>query len=273
MSAHILVVEDDTKTRMTLAYRLEYAGYQVTQVADGRSALAMLEEDTFDVVLTDILLGDIDGVEVLHTARLQAYRPAVILLTGHGSLDTSIAAVREGAYDYLLKPCAPDHLLTTIEGALKQYRAEQQMREAASNLLGALKGSGSTMPDTPPGNLPAAVLAEPHAPAASEQSSTPIRIGALTLGSTRHEVSFDDQLVHVTPMEYALLYYLAQHAGQICRCYHIVQYTHGIETNDSDAQSLLRSHIRNLRKKIDPAYLVNDRGMGYMLIDPATTGG
>jgi DNA-binding response OmpR family regulator len=267
MHNRILVVEDDHKTLITLAYRLEYAGYHVTQAPDGQTALDLLEQEAFAIVLTDILLGDIDGIEILHTAKLQSYRPVVILLTGHGSLDTSIAAVREGAYDYLLKPCPPEQLLASVEGAIKRYSSETQVRQAANNLLGALSGLTPETPHAP--------VAEDRNTATAPTSNLPetahdqeVRIGELCIGSTRHEVTFQQRSLKVTPMEYALLQYLSERPGQVCRCNDIVRHTHGLETNESDAQNLLRSHIRNLRRKLDPDYLVNVRGTGYMLVDP-----
>lgn len=256
MSAHILVVEDDAVTRQRLVYRLEYAGYRVTQAADGRAALDLLETKVFDVVVTDIVLGTVDGIEVLHAARRMYYRPAVILLTGYGSLSTCIDALRLGAYDYLLKPCSPSALLQSIKGAIDRHNAEYQLQEAIRILA------------SPNGPLPEKGRGGKEQGEQAKMPSFPINVGELTIGPTRHHVFFRGKHVRLTPIEYVLLLYLAERAGKVCQCSDIVEYTHGMKTDDADAQSLLRTHLHNIRKKIDPSYFVNDRGCGYMLVVP-----
>lgn len=261
MKAHILVVEDDLKARTKLAYRLEFEGYRVTQSSNGESAIELMHNETFDVILTDIVMGQINGIDVLQVARRMAYRPAVILLTGHGSLETCIEALRTGAYDYLLKPCSPEALLACVEGAVQRHTAEHHLQKAALILSGPAQKNDILQPEMPPRtrhDLASSGGLTPH----------PMQIGKLTIGNTRHEVWLDRNPVRLTPIEYAMLHYLAQRAGQVCRYSDIVRYTHGMETNDADAQTLLRTHLRNLRKKLLPSYFVNDRGRGYMLVDP-----
>jgi DNA-binding response OmpR family regulator len=256
--------------RRALAIWLERAGYRITQAPDGETAIELLETDTFDVVLTDIVMGDVDGIEVLYTARIQPYRPEVILLTGHGSLETSLLAFRQGAYDYLLKPFDEDELLDSVVGALQRRESEQQLMQATAHLFPSIfrkVPNRGNMPLLPPKvnatGLHATTRTPPMVPA-----DEPLTIGELMLGSTRHEVTFQGKRVRLTPIEFALLHYLAQHCGEVCPCPELVRYTHGLQTADSDAQALLRPHIYNLRKKLDPAYLVTDRGVGYALINP-----
>lgn len=266
MSIHILLVEDDYNTRIMLACRLQYAGYRVTQASDGETAIDLLEKEIFDIVLTDIILGDIDGIEVLQTARQQDYRPEVILLTGHGSLDTSVAALRSGAYDYLLKPCDAEKLLLSVEGAVKRHLSEQRIREAAVTMIHAL--------DSQDEQQYASKLLQSYQVTKSisrTRDNTIYTIGELLIGQSRHEVFFAGEQVMLTPIEYELLSYLAERRGDFCSFSEIIRHTHGLETPDSEAQAMLRSHIRNLRRKIPSTYLVNDRGVGYKLIDPDET--
>jgi DNA-binding NtrC family response regulator len=128
---HILLVEDDDTARRSIASVLERAGYIVDAVPDGEQAVALLNSSAsgpaFDVVLTDLLLGTLDGVAVLKAARAMPNPPEVILLTGYGTLQTAIEALRAGAFDYLLKPCRLDDLLRCIKGAAERRaaRAEQ----------------------------------------------------------------------------------------------------------------------------------------------------
>ena len=102
MRQSILLVADDAKARMLLTDILTHTGYEVIAVPDGETAIALLQQDKFAVVLTDIRMRAVDGIQVLATAKAQGRPPAVILLTGYGSLETSIAALRSGADDYLL---------------------------------------------------------------------------------------------------------------------------------------------------------------------------
>lgn len=260
MKAHILVVEDDATARVLLSDLLRYAGYRVTEMPDGQSALDALERDNFDMVLTDIIMGDVDGLEVLHTARIQPYRPAVILLTGHGTLNTCMAALRAGATDYLLKPCPDEALLACIERALQRYRDEQQLIEAADLIRNLYRPAE-----------------EPHTAASRKSTSTRVaseqvlRVGALICGASRQEVTLQGQPVHVTPIEYAILRCLAETPGTVRTFREIVQHTHALDIDDAEAQTLLKVHISNLRKKLSPAHFVNHRGIGYMLIDPEAT--
>lgn len=106
MTVRILVVEDSDALRDWLTRVLHRAGYTITQAVDGEEALALLRQtgeyrEPFDVVISDIMMGKVDGVQVTQAARNQAEPPEVILLTSQGSLDTATQAVRLGAFDYL----------------------------------------------------------------------------------------------------------------------------------------------------------------------------
>jgi DNA-binding response OmpR family regulator len=247
---HILLVEDDASARMTLAIGLRGAGYRVTEAADGKIAIDLLEQETFTLVLTDLVLGEVSGIEVLYTARMQPYCPLVILLTGHGSLDSALAAFRNGAYDYVLKPCAPDHLLHVVAGAVRRHTLEGQMRESVRfmygqlhEVLGCLKSATSATP------------------------AGPLQIGGLRIGATRRDVTFHGQPVTLTPIEYALLRCLAETPGQTRTYREIVRQTHQTDLSESEAQTLIRPHVHHLRTKLATDYLVTERGIGYRLVD------
>lgn len=262
MDAHILVVEDDRDALRKISYRLQYAGYRVTQAASGEAALHMLAHDTFDVVLTDISMGKVDGVAVLHAARRCPAGPEVILLTGHGTLETCIEALRTGAFDYLTKPCSPEQMLACVAGAVQRHTATQQLRDVASIL------TGKPPTDTRPVPKPIPYTAPTTRSPSLVRSDSMVHIGALAIGQSRHEVWFRGQQVKVTPTEYALLCYLAERPAQMCACSAIVRYTHGIDADDDDAYALVKSHVQNLRKKLDTTYLVKGEGKCYMLATP-----
>jgi DNA-binding response OmpR family regulator len=266
MNVRILVVEDDQSTCLALADWLEHGGYRVTQAYNGTSAVDILQKTRFEIVVSDIILGDMNGLEILRQARNQKYPPEVILLTGQASLESSIEALRQGAFDYLQKPANPEILLDCVSRAVERHSSEQKLREAAQTMLRAINSrSGVAGTEQSSGGLED----QGHSPQVYNAELEVITIGELAIGKTRHEVTYQGHPLHVTPTEYSLLRYLAERAGEICFCYDIVQYTHGYRTTEADAQTMLRSHVRNLRKKIDGRYLVNDRGIGYKLVDPA----
>ncbi len=254
MTARVLIVEDEQPTRMALAYQLTYAGYDVAEAASGEEALTLLEQGSFDCVLTDIVMGKIDGLAVLHAARCQPYQPCVILLTGYGSLETSVAALRDGAVDYLLKPCTHDQLMASVREAVKRHTIEQQIRTSADQLLAALRTTTHEMTSALSSALPQ-----------KEKTPACIEVGALMICMSHREVWFNGHLLSLTPIEYTLIRFLAETPGQVRRYTDIVYQTHGLETDQADAQQLLRTHIRNVRRKIRSDCLVTHRGIGMML--------
>jgi DNA-binding response OmpR family regulator len=254
-SSRILIVEDDQSTCLVLAALLQETGYQVVATHDGEAALKRLERERFDLVITDIYLPRGDGMTILHTARCLDIAPAVIVQTGHGTLETAIIALREGAADYLLKPYTAEAMLNVVEQALAQRRAEQQQREAVaiiSRELGRLRTSWGS-----------ALNAE--CDDADEQA---LRVGDLEIDRLRRVATLDDQPVHLTQIQFTLLACLAERAGETVEAATIVAATHGYRVSNEEAQLLLKSHIRNLRRKIDGRYLVNVRGLGYRLVAP-----
>lgn len=257
MQTNILVVEDDDVTRLTLVHRLRYAGYTVTEASSGEAAIDLLEGRQFNVVVTDILLGGLTGMDVLRVARSQPYRPEVIVLTGHGSFDTAIISVKEHAFDYLIKPAAGDLLLKTVEQAAVHHHSQTQLYAAARVLIAAaLTDALPTVPRSADTTRMATEL-------------VPIAIGALRIGNNRNQVSFRDQPVKVTAIEYAILRFLAERATRVCLSRDIVAVSHQLyDIGDVEAQTILKPHIYNLRRKLAAEYIVTERGCGYCLIDP-----
>ena len=113
--AHILVVEDDWDLRDALSDTLEFGGYQVQAAASGEEALQLLANKRFDMVVSDINMGGMDGHELLVKVRAMYPVLPVVLITAFGSIGSSVRAMREGAVDYLLKPFKPEQLIATVE--------------------------------------------------------------------------------------------------------------------------------------------------------------
>ncbi|MCA8948965.1 MAG: sigma-54-dependent Fis family transcriptional regulator, partial [Planctomycetes bacterium] len=128
--ATILIVDDHRAVREELAFALDYDGYATCEAGSGPECLDRLAERAdIDLVLLDVKLPGLDGLEVL--GRLKADRPhlPVVMISGHGDLDTAVLAVRKGAYDFLQKPFATDRVLLSIVNALGHARLEHENTE------------------------------------------------------------------------------------------------------------------------------------------------
>ena len=118
-SATLLLVDDDEAFRLVLAGELSYRGFDVTTAKSGQQALTYLGKNQPDVILLDLQLPDLSGLDVLKGARTMSPGSEVLMLTGHGSMDTAIEAIRMGAFDYVSKPCPLDELEVRIQRAME----------------------------------------------------------------------------------------------------------------------------------------------------------
>jgi signal transduction histidine kinase len=135
--ARLLVIDDDESVAITVSEVLRRDGYIVDMAMSGQEALSRLEQSKYDLVLTDLHMEGMDGISVLAEVRRFAPLTIAIVLTGFASLESAIAAMRQGAYDYLIKPCNIDDMRHTILRGLEHRRlilAEQQAREGLQQL-------------------------------------------------------------------------------------------------------------------------------------------
>src|SRR5438552_17175626 len=132
----ILIVDDEANARTALADLLRDEGYSVETAADGFKALPKLEELAPDLLLTDLKMPGMDGIELMRKARERDPEIVAVVMTAYGAVDTAVAAMRQGAADYLTKPINVDELVIVIDRALerRRLRAEAgQLRERLSD--------------------------------------------------------------------------------------------------------------------------------------------
>lgn len=132
--ANILVVEDEAGTRSTLCGILEDSGYRVVGLGKGADALKIMKKGPSDIVIVDIKLPDVSGLEILEMAKEINPEAAVIITTGYASVETAVEAVNQGAYAYFVKPVNPDEIKNTIANALRQQRLALENKKLVERL-------------------------------------------------------------------------------------------------------------------------------------------
>jgi signal transduction histidine kinase len=125
----VLVVDDEESVALTIQAILTLDGHDVMAVTTGADAIRLLNERQFDIVLTDLRLGDMDGIDVLREVQRTSPETASIMLTGYASLESAVAALRSGAYDYLMKPSDVDELRSTVNRAIERRQLRQRLLE------------------------------------------------------------------------------------------------------------------------------------------------
>ncbi|MBI3358726.1 MAG: sigma-54-dependent Fis family transcriptional regulator [Nitrospirae bacterium] len=134
----ILLVEDLESLAGVLSLALEGAGFQVLLAKDGVEGIAKVRKGGVDLVVTDLKLPKKSGLDVLRAVKEQTPEIPVILMTAHGSIETAVKAVKEGAYDFIAKPFDPDHLMLQIEKALEKKRLLTENLILKENLTGQI---------------------------------------------------------------------------------------------------------------------------------------
>ena len=126
---HVLLVDDEDHLRQALAEAFRLKGYRVTPASSAQEALAVLRAARCDVLVTDLMLPDMDGLALMERSRLMQPGTLVILMTGQGTVDSAVKALKGGAYDYILKPFGLDELFLIVSRGLEQQRLRQENLE------------------------------------------------------------------------------------------------------------------------------------------------
>jgi DNA-binding response OmpR family regulator len=256
-NARILLVDDEASIRLTLGALLERTGYDVTSAEGGEQAVELLERQAFDLLLTDLKMPGIDGMQVVAAARQRQPDVAVIVLTGHGSMETAIEGLHQQVFDYLLKTTPPDQVIARVKAGLAartQQQRQQQLLGVVESALSELRGDQHYQDANQP-------------PALGERVFS---IGMFQLDTWRQEATLAGRTLMLTPTEFRVLLCLAEHAGTMLSYTQLVRCAQGYETGELEASELIKPHIHHLRQKLEtdpstPHYILNVRGKGYLL--------
>ncbi|TBR17775.1 sigma-54-dependent Fis family transcriptional regulator, partial [bacterium] len=134
--ATALLAEDDGALRTVIAFELKRLGLTVTAVPGGKEALAAMSAAAFDLVITDLKMPSVDGFQVLEDARKRLPEAQVIVVTGHGSVDSAVRAMKSGAFDYIQKPVDPETLGLVVNKALERLRLLREVEHLRAQVRG-----------------------------------------------------------------------------------------------------------------------------------------
>lgn len=264
-TAKVLVVDDEASVRFFLEEVLSRDGHQVTAVESGEAALECIAGEQFDLALLDLRMKDVGGMEVLAAFRQQSPDTAVIVLTAHGSLETAVEALRQGAHDYLFKPCKTAELRESVRTGLRKRQREVRQRELLDllerSLSGHLEEIRATVAEQP--TVPPPVTAEP-----AEGEGRFLRHGGLIADLMRHVITLDDHLLELSSTEFGLLAYLIGEAPRVVSPQELMREVQEYEGNSWEASDAIRSHIYHIRQKMKAAAgrsgaIRTVRGAGY----------
>lgn len=276
-TANVLVVDDEGAIRYSVSKTLQRVGYNVSEAASGEEALDHMQKQHYDVVLTDIRMPGLTGVELLKRIKDTAPDAIVILMTGYASLGTAVEALRLGAHDYLIKPSSSQDIRQSVARGVERARNLKRRRA----LLDAIRSNVSELSTTDTSSsslglddndldMPPDPIEEPI----EEMPNSNMTLGPLTIYPGRYQIAVGDRPIDLTPTEFDLLLYLAAHRGRVVSCHELVREVRGYTVDEAEAREVIRPHVSNLRRKLkqagqDADLIVNVRGIGYRLSEQA----
>ena len=116
--AKILIIDDERPIRSTLKEILEYEKFKVDEAEDGPVGLDLIRKNEYDIILCDIKMPKMDGMEVLETIQKEGFETPVVMISGHGNIETAVESLKNGAYDFIQKPLDLNRILVTIRNAM-----------------------------------------------------------------------------------------------------------------------------------------------------------
>lgn len=260
---NILIVDDEARLRLSLLLILQKENYRVEAVADAEEALNHLKADEYDLMFLDLSLPGMSGIDLLVEVHKRFPHMPVLILTGHGTLDTAIQAVRLGARDYLLKPVEPIEIVTRVAEILAETEQPTRKKEIVGQIqsllaeLQKLEGEETTPTST--------LAALPSA-----DSARFLKKGVFELDLHARHATLHGRYIPVTGLYFDYLSILLRYAPKAVGYKTLVKETQGYDVATAEARDLARWRIHELRKIVEtdpehPQYIQTVRGIGYRL--------
>ncbi|WP_085523125.1 response regulator transcription factor [Tuberibacillus sp. Marseille-P3662] len=236
MAKRILVVDDEPSIVTLLKYNLEKAGYEVVAASTGPEALEVALQETIDLMVLDLMLPDMDGMDVCRKMRQQQALVPILMLTAKDDELNKIIGLENGADDYMTKPFSPREVTARVKAILRRVNQSEQTTE--------------------------------HKP--KERRYT---VGDVVVYPDNYEATFKGEYMTLTPKELELLVYLIKHKGRVLKREQLLSavwnYDFAGDTRIVDV------HVSHLREKIEidtrkPRYIKTIRGLGYKFEDPTS---
>lgn len=240
MKSSILVVDDEPVARKSLTDILRLEGYTVASVQNGQAAVEYVRTHHVDLMIVDLRMPGMDGLEVVQVVNQLAPDTEIILLTAYASTETAIQALRLRIHDYLQKPAPPAQIVTSVKKGLDRRAVR-------------MKTKGGAIDASEPGDV--------------------MDIITLTDGTeidlSRRQIKHGEMLVSLTPAEGRLLRVLLANEGKVFAHRELVLLVQGYDTSQREAPEILRPLVSRLRHKLEafPAlsdHIVSIRGTGYV---------
>jgi DNA-binding response OmpR family regulator len=258
----VMIIDDEESLRSTLTRILRAAGIDSSAVSDGRQAINLLN-DEYHLVFLDIHLPQMDGIETLRGIRHKFPKLPVIMLTGHGSLQSAVDSLRLGATDYLLKPIDPEVLVARTRIVLSEQATERKKDQIRAQI----KALQSELMELEKPALGGLNVSQPI-PSPQERF---LKLGYLILDLQTRRATFRDRVLEIPPASFDYLVVLAKKSPEVVDYRTLVTEAQQYQVNLDEARELAKWHVHVLRTALEadpqePCHLINVRGKGYRLI-------
>jgi two-component system alkaline phosphatase synthesis response regulator PhoP len=234
MSQKLLVVEDEISISTLLQFNLEQAGFQVVTAMDGKDGLEKAEREVPDLIILDLMLPEMDGLEVCKELRLKKLNIPILMLTAKDDEFDKVLGLELGADDYMTKPFSPREVVARVKAILRRTTAASAVPEKKDEVE--------------------------H-----------LRIGEVDIYPENYEAYFKEKALELTPKEFELLVYLSRHKSRVLSREQLLSAVWNYDfVGDT---RIVDVHISHLREKIEtntrkPVYIKTIRGLGYKLEEP-----
>lgn len=250
----ILIVDDEQSVRFVLERTLRNQGYLLDAAANGSEAIEKIRRQRYDLLLLDLQMSPVNGIQVLDFLRKENADAVVIILTAHGTMESAVDALRLGAFDYLFKPATPEDIRQRVQDGL----AQRQKNLRRQQLLGQIESLRQAL-----------VEMDEELAAPPDEGKRFVRSGKLVIDQYHRAATLDGRALDLTTTELNLLARLVEAAPRPVAPRQLVNLALGYDAEEAEAGELIKWHIHHLRQKIEPdpshpRYIKTVRYAGYL---------